>query len=116
MPVRQIIWIYSKRRWIQSALCRTQLLIDCFKLSDILSDMKKILSVAEFTKTFGRLSAAMAPGEAVQVTAHGKPVGRFIREGGLQRRRNFDIGQRLQQETYSERDGQRLIDSIIESA
>lgn len=78
--------------------------------------MNKTASVAQFTKTFGKLSAALAPGESVSVTAHGRPVGRFIREGAPRRRHNFDIGQRLKQEAYSERDGQRLIDHILESA
>lgn len=85
------------------------------KISDILSDMNKSASVATFTKTFSKLSEGLAPGESVQVTSHGKPVGRFIREGERQRRRKVDLGQRLLQEPYSEQDGQQLVDAILRS-
>ncbi len=43
-----------------------------------MSDMKEI-SAREFQKLFGRLTKAMAEGETVQVTHHGKPLGQFTK-------------------------------------
>jgi hypothetical protein len=78
--------------------------------------MKKTASVAEFTKQFGPLTNALAPGESVAVTSYGKLHGRYVREGVAQRRRRFDIGERLAREEYAAADGQRLIDSILAEA
>lgn len=82
-------------------------------LSNTLSDMKKTASVAEFTKQFGPITNALAPGESVEVTSYGKLHGRYVREGVASRRRRFDIGERLAQEEYSEADGQRLVNSVL---
>jgi hypothetical protein len=78
--------------------------------------MKKTASVAEFTKQFGPITNALAPGESVQVTSYGKVHGRYIREGAPQRRQNYDIGRRLAQEEYSLAEGQELLDSILSEA
>jgi hypothetical protein len=78
--------------------------------------MKKTASVAEFTKQFGPITNALAPGESVQVTSYGKVHGRYIREGAPQRRQNYDMGQRLAQEEYSVAAGQELVDSILAEA
>lgn len=75
--------------------------------------MKKTASVAEFTKQFGPITNALAPGESVQVTSYGKVHGRYIREGTLQRRKKCDLGRRLAQEKYSAAEGQELIDAIL---
>jgi hypothetical protein len=75
--------------------------------------MKKTASVAEFTKQFGPITNALAPGESVQVTSYGKVHGRYIREGTLQRREKYDLGQRLAQEEYSVAEGQELVDAIL---
>ncbi len=87
--------------------------LDRKELSDNLSDMKKTASVAEFTKQFGPITNALAPGESVEVTSYGKVHGRYVREGLPQRRQRLDLGERLAQQEYSEVDGQRLIDSIL---
>jgi len=78
--------------------------------------MKRRVSVAEFTKQFGPLTNALTPGESLEVTSYGKPHGRYVREGVAPRRRRFDIGARLAREEYSEADGQRLIESVLDKA
>jgi hypothetical protein len=78
--------------------------------------MNKTASVAEFTKQFGPITNTLAPGESVQVTSYGKVHGRYIREGAPQRRRNYDMGQRLAQEEYSVAEGQELVDAILSEA
>ena len=79
--------------------------------------MKKTASVAEFTKQFGPITSALAPGESVQVTSYGKVHGRYIREGASQRGgRSHDLGQRLAQEEYSVAEGQQLVDAILSEA
>jgi hypothetical protein len=75
--------------------------------------MKKTASVAEFTKQFGPLTNALAPGESVQVTSYGKVHGRYIREGTPQRREKYDLAKRLAQEDYSVAQGQELVDAIL---
>jgi hypothetical protein len=84
--------------------------------SDKMSDMQKTASVAEFTKQFGPITNALAPGESVQVTSYGKVHGRYIREGAPQRRDRYDLGQRLAQEDYSATEGQALVDAILSEA
>jgi hypothetical protein len=75
--------------------------------------MKKTASVAEFTKQFGLITNALAPGESVEVTSYGKVHGRYVREGALRRRHKLDLGARLEREEYPATDGQRLIDAIL---
>lgn len=70
-------------------------------------------SVAEFTKQFGPITNALAPGESVQVTSYGKVHGRYIREGTPERHDKFDLGERVAQEEYSPEEGQALIDAIL---
>lgn len=41
--------------------------------------MKKI-NAREFQKRFGKISDGLKAGESVQITKHGKVVGRFIKE------------------------------------
>jgi hypothetical protein len=90
--------------------------LDRARLPDNLSDVKKTASVAEFTKRFGPITNALAPGESVQVTSYGKVHGRYIREGASQRRQKYDMGQRLAQEEYSVAEGQQLVDAILSEA
>jgi len=78
--------------------------------------MKKTASVAEFTKQFGPITNALAPGESVQVTSYGKVHGRYIREGTPQRRKKCDLGRRLAHEEYSAAEGQELVDAILSEA
>jgi len=78
--------------------------------------MKKTASVAEFTKQFGPITNALAPGESVQVTSYGKVHGRYIREGTPERRKKWDLGRRLVQEEYSAAAGQELVDAILSEA
>ena len=87
--------------------------IDVPAKSDTLSDMKKPVSVAEFTKQFGPITNELAPGESVQVTSYGEVHGRYVREGLRRRRRKFDLGKRLSQEPYSAKVGQQLVDAIL---
>jgi hypothetical protein len=75
--------------------------------------MKKTASVAKFTKQFGPITNALAPGESVQVTSYGKTHGRYVREGAPQRREKYDLGQRLAQEEYSAAAGQELVEAIL---
>jgi hypothetical protein len=82
-------------------------------VSDNLSDMKKSVSVAEFTKQFGPITNDLVPGESVQVTSYGKVHGRYVREGKPQRRVKIDLGKRVSEEDYSADLGQDLIDSIL---
>ncbi len=78
--------------------------------------MRKTASVAEFTKQFGPITNALAPGESVQVTSYGKVHGRYIREGTPQRRKKCHLGRRLAQEDYSPAEGQKLVDAILSEA
>jgi len=75
--------------------------------------MKRTASVAEFTKQFGPITNALAPGESVAVTSYGKVHGRYVREGALHRRQKLDLGSRLAREGYPAEDGQRLIDLVL---
>ncbi len=75
--------------------------------------MKKTAFVADFTRRFGLITKALAPGESVEVTRFGKVHGRYVREGFPQRRRRLDLGKFLARQDYSEADGQRLIDVIL---
>ncbi|MHC1765455.1 MAG: type II toxin-antitoxin system Phd/YefM family antitoxin [Verrucomicrobiia bacterium] len=43
-----------------------------------MSDMKQV-SAREFQKQFGQLAKALAEGQTVQVTHHGKPLGEFTK-------------------------------------
>jgi hypothetical protein len=78
--------------------------------------MKKTASVAEFTKQFGPITNALAPGESVAVTSYGKIHGRYVRDGLPRRRRKLDLGKQLAQEEYSEAAGQSLVDMILAEA
>jgi len=82
-------------------------------LFDNVSDMKKTASVAEFTKQFGPITNALAPGESVQVTSYGQVHGRYIREGIPQRRKKYNLGERLAKEQYSAAAGQDLVKAIL---
>jgi antitoxin (DNA-binding transcriptional repressor) of toxin-antitoxin stability system len=48
------------------------------QLSDNLSDMKTVSS-REFQKNFGQLAEKLRAGQTVEVTKHGKTVGRFTK-------------------------------------
>lgn len=75
--------------------------------------MKKTASVAEFTKQFGPITNALAPGESVQVTSYGKVHGRYVREGTPQRRQKLDLGKHLAEQEHTAEEGQNLIDAIL---
>lgn len=62
----------------QSILTRSGLL-------DMLSDMKRI-TAREFQKRFGRIAETMREGQTLEVTMHGKPIGRFTKNRTRQRR------------------------------
>jgi hypothetical protein len=90
--------------------------VDVGAKSDNLSDMKKAVSVAEFTKRFGPITSSLAAGESVEVTSYGKLHGRYIREGARQRRPKIDLGKRVAQETYDATAGQQLINAIVQDS
>jgi hypothetical protein len=88
-------------------------LLDVSTKSDNLSDMRKTVSVAEFTKQFGPITNDLVPGESVQVTSYGKVHGHYVREGTPRRRSKIDLGKRLAEEDYSPEVGQHLINAIL---
>ena len=75
--------------------------------------MKKMVSVAEFTKQSGPITNDLVPGESVQVTSYGKVHGRYVREGTLPRRPKIDLGKRLAQEEYGPELGRQLVQTIL---
>ena len=52
--------------------------------SDKLSDMKTFSS-RDFQKNFGHITDSLKNGQTVEVTKHGKPVGRFTKTDGKRR-------------------------------
>jgi cation transport ATPase len=80
-------------------------------MSDNLSNMKKV-TARDFQHGFSKHAHGLKPGQSVVVTKHGKTVGVFTRTD-VPRREKPNFLAELEKHAYSEKDGQRIIDTIV---
>jgi len=75
--------------------------------------MKKI-TAREFQKRFGQIAQSMREGQTLEVTMHGKPIGRFIKKGTEQRRMP-DFLSLLEKESCSKELGNQILREFHDS-
>ena len=80
---------------------------------DILSDMRKI-TAREFQKRFGQIAQSMREGQTLEVTMHGKSIGRFTRNR-TRRMRLPDFVSLLEQQSCPKELGNQILKEFHDS-
>jgi antitoxin (DNA-binding transcriptional repressor) of toxin-antitoxin stability system len=78
---------------------------------DMMSDMKKI-TAREFQKRFGQIAGSLKPGQAVEITMRGKPIGQFTKARKL---KWPDIVSLLEKHPYPKELGNQVLKEFHDS-